>query len=58
MSLKPGDEIPDVSEYLVMEVESSALDFDEFLDWLFVLVHVNQEEVLGILRMATEIVVD
>jgi hypothetical protein len=58
VSLKPGDEIPDVSEYLVMEVESSALDFDEFLDWLFVLVHVNQEEVLGILRMATEIVVD
>ena len=58
VSFKPGYELSDIREYLVMELKSSAFDFDELLDWSFVSVHVNQHEILRIFGAATEIVMD
>lgn len=42
MSLEPGNEFSEVAESLIVKVESCAFDFDEFLDWFLVSIHVDK----------------
>jgi len=58
VSFEPSNELTNVTEDLIVEMKSCALDFDEFLHWFLITVHINQDKVLRVFWAASEKVMD